>query len=352
MPSIALLQTAPEQPPGSMVAYGRLVEQAVGAISGEAVRLIHVPLYNSRKTCGMWGHHFWRLRHAGGVLDQCDADFMHLLDGSMAAFIPRRYWGRLFITVHDLIPLLQWREEVPGPKPSWPGRWIVRRSLDVICSCRAVCAVSESTKADVARLTGRHDVAVIPHAVRPLEDVARDGALPEKFIFHIGNNAAYKNRLGAIKVFKALRREHNFKELHLMMAGPEPDAELRGEAKDVEGVRFMVDINDRTLSALYRQAALMIFPSYYEGYGMPVAEAMAAGCPVVCSDAPALVEVAGNAALTANADAVEMLAGCCRQILTDDALRLALVARGRARVASHSLENMGNRLVDWYKANR
>jgi len=102
------------------------------------------------------------------------------------------------------------------------------------------------------------------------------------------------------------------------------------------------------LHGLYRRAAAFLFPSLYEGYGMPVLEAMAAGCSVVCSSAPALVEVAGAAARFAPAADPAALASQCRALLADEALRREMAERGRARAASFDVASMGRSLMKWY----
>ena len=124
---------------------------------------------------------------------------------------------------------------------------------------------------------------------------------------------------------------------------------MRARAKDGAGVHFAGPADDAALHDLYRRAALFLFPSLYEGYGMPVLEAMAAGCPVVCSTAPALVEVAGEAALAAPATDPEALAAACRSLLADEALRRRQIERGRARAAGFDVASLGRSLLKCYE---
>ena len=331
-----------------MAAYGRLVREAVEPLAGDWT-LATCDLFDPRGGASMWRHHLWRLRHARKTLAACPADLYHWLDGSMAAFIPPVLRGRSLATVHDLIPLLQQRGELPG-RPSLPAAWIIRRGVRALRECAALCAVSRATRADLSRLAGIEEgVEVVPHPPRPLpppEPVSISGLDPSaRFILHVGNNAAYKNRSGVLEVFARLR---DVADLHLVMVGPPPLPGRRAAAARRERVHFAGPVNDGQLNGLYRRAALFLFPSLYEGYGMPVLEAMAAECPVVCAAASALLEVAGDAALVASARDPDALAAPCRSLLADESLRQRMIQRGKARAASFDVASMGRSLMKWY----
>lgn len=348
MKRLAWVRTAPPDIPGSMVAYGQLVREAVEPLAGDWT-MATCDLFDPRGGDSMWRHHLWRLRNARRALAAHPADLYHWLDGSMAAFIPPVLRGRSLATVHDLIPLLHQRGELPG-RPSLPATWIIHRGVRALRECAALCAVSQVTRSDLARLAGIEEgVEVVPHPPRPLpppEPVSIPGLDPSaRFLLHVGNNAAYKNRLGVLEVFARLRE---IPGLHLVMAGPPPLPELRAAAARMERVHFAGPVSDAQLNGLYRRAALFLFPSLYEGYGMPVLEAMAAECPVVCSSAPALLEVAGDAALAASGLDFEALAAQCRSLLADESLRRRMIGRGKARAASFDVASMGRSLMKWY----
>jgi glycosyltransferase involved in cell wall biosynthesis len=330
-----------------MRVYGQLVFDALEASRPHDIAIRHCPLYDPNGGDSMWRHHAWRLRHVRDRLRRTPGDLYHVLDGSMAGFIPRHYLNQTLVTVHDLIPVLQARGPLPA-KPSLPARLLIHRSLAALRRCRALCADSDWSKKDMATFTGRTDAATIPLAIRPL--LASKGAvaldLPDPYILHVGNNAAYKNRLGVLEVFARLA---DIPGLHLVMAGPPPTSDMLHRAHAVRRVLFINDATDAVLATLYRRAGLLLFPSLYEGFGMPVLEAMAAGCPVVCSTAGSLPEVAGGAALMASPEDVHALAAHCRCLLLDNAQRGAMIAKGRIRASSFTLEKMGAELVKWYK---
>ena len=101
-------------------------------------------------------------------------------------------------------------------------------------------------------------------------------------------------------------------------------------------VRFLGYVGRAELPALYRQAACVVFPSLFEGFGMPVLEAMASGCPVVCSNTTSLPEIAGDAAELVDPRDPDAIAAAIVRLLSDRELRAERVRRGRARAATYS----------------
>ena len=183
-------------------------------------------------------------------------------------------------------------------------------------------------------------MAAIPWRMR------RDSSQP--YVMHIGNNGFYKNRVGVLRIFERLRKVSG---VRLVMAGPPPAAELLAQAKSPSlagQVDFVVDPDDGQLGELYRHASLMLFPSLYEGFGWPPLEAMAFGCPVVCSSAGSLPEVVGDAALLCTPDDEERMAEFCNLVLGDATLAEDLVARGYRRVTDFDVARMGEQLLRVY----
>ncbi len=342
MKRVVLLRTARPADKGSMPGFARMVGDALRGSDRFTMRFcdLFAPVARS-----MWHDHFWRWRHAGRILQRQQADLLHLLDGSMLAFVPRCFLPKTVVTVHDLIPWLQLQGELPG-KPSRAAAWIIRQSLDKLRLVAGICADTKNTAEDVTRYTQRKDIACITLPTRSFPSGAHCLDLPARFIFHIGNNACYKNRVGVLQVFAKLA---DVKNLWLVMAGPPPTASLRREAAKVERVLFLENISDADVAALYARAALLLFPSLYEGFGMPVREAQMAGCPVVCSTAASLPEVAGDAALLAEPDDIDRLAAHCRTLLKEPMARADLVAKGKAWASQCTHEKFGASLVGFYE---
>lgn len=341
-PVIVLIRTCSPDAKGSMPEFARMVEGALRNAGDFEVRVCDLFPPRSRS---MWHDHLWRFVHAGRILKQEQGDLFHLLDGSMAAFIPSDLHARTVATVHDLIPLLQIEGKLPGA-PSIPAAWLVRRGMRNLSAFAGIHAVSAFSLQDVQLRSSIRNPAVIPHAVRPMgKNAIEIPDLPARYILHVGNNAAYKNRGGVLEIFAQLA---DLADVHLVMVGPAPNQALRERASHLERVVFLADVGDAVLAQLYRRARLLLFPSLYEGFGMPVLEAMAAGCPVVCSDGGSLPEVAGDAALIAKVGDVKGLAGHCRAVLSDAELRARLVEKGRAHAAGFTMQRFADSLMGWY----
>jgi glycosyltransferase involved in cell wall biosynthesis len=145
---------------------------------------------------------------------------------------------------------------------------------------------------------------------------------------NVGSNLPRKNRAGVINIFARVRER--WPEIELVFVGENLSEELRGLARR-EGVfssiRELGRLSDEELNAVYNRAFAFLFPTRFEGFGWPVIEAQAAGCPVVCSNATSLPEVAGDGALTRPPDDE---AGFSNDILNlrDSQFREALIRRG------------------------
>jgi len=173
------------------------------------------------------------------------------------------------------------------------------------------------------------------------ERVLRKYRLPEQgYLFLPANTWPHKNHRGAIEALQILRQDYG-RELMLVFTGSHKEAQ--GELNrlitqnHLDGaVRFLgyCPVND--LIGLYEGAAALIYPSFFEGFGIPLLEAMWTDCPVVCSNLTSLPEIAGDAALLVDPHSPEALADAVNRLISDGALRTDLIARGRKRVEAFS----------------
>src|SRR5919204_3284777 len=233
------------------------------------------------------------------------------------------------LTVADLSferdpALMRWRERMIF-RSVVP--WSVRRAARVI-------AVSERTKQDLLDLYGLEPdrVVVIPHGADP---VFRPGARSDSYLLFVGAIEARKNPLAALAAAEQVG-------LPLVVAGPERDRRLvRALVERGADVRGFVSKDE--LAELYRGAAVFVFPTRYEGFGLPVLEAMASGTPVVAAPDAAVREVAGDAVAYAEPDE---LATAVERVLAD---RERLVAAGLERAQTFSWEEAARRTVDVYR---
>ena len=228
---------------------------------------------------------------------------------------PLRARAPLVVTVHDLAVLRH-----PELFNGWTRRYSRALVPRVVRAARRVIAVSEFTKREVVELLGVPDerVRVIGNAVEPVfapEGPAADGD--------------YVLAVGTIEPRKNLER--------LLEAARRLGAELRVVGAPgwggvgLDGVTWLGEVSDDELARLYRGATVVAYPSLYEGFGIPVVEAMACGAPVVTSSGGATEEVAGGAAVLVDPlDAASIAAGLDEASRRRDELRVAGLERARA----------------------
>jgi glycosyltransferase involved in cell wall biosynthesis len=271
---------------------------------------------------------------------------VHICDHSNATYARAVRRVPLLITCHDLLSVRGALGEETDCPPSFAGsflqRWILRglRSADII-TC-----VSRSTAEDVNRLVANSSnhprIAVVPlglnYPYRQLPgELARERLkqirsldLARPFVLHVGSNTPRKNRDGVLRIFARLKQKWDGQ---LVFAGDLLTRELQAAAQQRGVSDQIVQVENATyeiLEALYTSAVALIFPSRFEGFGWPVIEANACGCPVVCSKTGPLSEVAGDAALFRDVHDEEGFA--------EDLLRLS-DPEERARWSAKALEN-------------
>ena len=245
------------------------------------------------------------------------------------------------VFVHDLAFRIRPRE-VPWQQRLYLGSILPR----ALAGAAAVIVPSAATRGDLLDcypLAGLEErLHVLPEGPTPLP-VA--GALPEGvepgYLLAVGTVEPRKNYPRLVEAHRALRERGEAPEL--VIAGREGwgygDAAARLRA--APGVRLLGHVDDPTLAALYRDARAFAFPSLYEGFGLPLLDAMAAGLPSLVGNRGSLPELAGDAALAVDPEDVEAIAAGLDRLLHQDDLRRLLSARGRARAEEFSWERAG-----------
>ncbi len=159
--------------------------------------------------------------------------------------------------------------------------------------------------------------------------------IKKPFLFYLGRLEKKKNILGLIKAYQELKRYKNKIEIPDLILGGKPGygyAKIKKEILASENIKEIGYIASEDLPALYSSALAFIFPSFYEGFGLPLLEAMANNCPVLSSDAGSLPEVGGEAALYFNPFDIEDIKNVMFSIIKDNDLRKKLIKKGNRRV--------------------
>ena len=267
---------------------------------------------------------------------------------------------RSVVTIHDCIHLM-FPQYLPNRLAYAYARgaiWAATRRSDRILT------VSETSKSDILRRFNvpADKIAVIYNAiddrlrVPPTEEaVARVRGryqLDNPFVLYVGNIKPHKNLERLIDAFARLRRS-GLDHLTLLILGDEI-TKYQGLRRAVhqhklhKAVRFLGFVPIETLSVLYRLAAAFVFPSLYEGFGLPPLEAMSCGTPVVTSNASSMPEVVGEAAFLVDPYDPDSIADGMRQVLTDASLRATLIERGFERAKMYSWEKSVRRIREIY----
>lgn len=267
--------------------------------------------------------------------------------------------ARVVSTVHDVIPV------------SYPGyssrvdeliyrRWLPHR----LPRNQRVITDSQHSKADIVRYMGvpPEKIDVVMLGVRDLfrpvtpdagEAVLRRFGISFPYVMFLGNLTRRKNIELALRGFARVAGQ--FPDLRFVLAGPKlfretPIGALADELGIGDRIVLPGAISDADLPALYSGARAFLFPSFYEGFGLPVLEAMACGTPVISSAASSLPEVAGDAALLVDPNSLDEMTDALTRVLTDEALRALLRARGLAQAARFTWAETARQTADIYRA--
>ncbi|QDV35765.1 glycosyltransferase [Tautonia plasticadhaerens] len=274
--------------------------------------------------------------------------------------LPHRPVGRTraAAVVYDVIPFLFQETYLTSEEV---GRWFYGH-LGRLARYDRFLAISEATRLDTIRLLGLppdrvHAIGTASESPRdPGGDPARDAAVLDRlgidrpFLFCLGSSDPRKNLRGLIDAFALLpARQRSATQLVVTCSLIEKEIhQLRDHAKAAgidDRLVLTNSVGQDELDTLYRRCAAFVFPSLYEGFGLPILEAMQLGAPVVAADNSSQPEVVGDAGLLANAAEPGDLAAHLERLLDDPALRRRLGAQGRARSEQFRWDDVADRAL-------
>lgn len=280
----------------------------------------------------------WRLRRR-------HYDVLHIVDNDYLVAVPERRLADTVVTCHDMMPVwLRLSDQIKG-FGFW-GSYFYEQNMRKMAKCAHVITDSTFSRQSIIEHThcSENRVEVVPIGVdrdlfHPLESHhqaleafrRRHGLHGKKIVLHIGARMPYKNVETVLRVVNSLVR-HGHTDVVLLKIGlltPEQE-NLAAQLKIVDRIILLPHVEVHELPLAYNAADLLLWPSWYEGFGLCVVEAMACGTPVVCSNGGALAETAGNAAAIHDPNDVEGLTASCKRLLDDAAYRAELRSAGLA----------------------
>jgi len=311
-------------------------------LAGERVQVVDTPLspFTLRQQ--------WAIPR---MLRRLGADLYH----SPYYLMPYRPGMPTVLTMYDLIPLLFPQHVSSTARLLF--RWMTALALH---AASQVIVISQATRRDL--LTSYHlppqkvttiplaaDSAFHPQPAAEVERVRRKYGFPENYLLYLGINKPHKNLVRLIEAWSLVIGRWS-----LVIAGREdpryPQARLKAAELGLQDrVIFLGEVLEADLPALYSGATLFVFPSLYEGFGLPVLEAMACGTPVVCSNTSSLPEIVGEAALTFDPLDVTEIAAKIEEVLHNEALREEMREKGLRQAAKFSWERTAKETLRIYR---
>jgi len=238
-------------------------------------------------------------------------------------------------------------------------RWALR----FLNQAKFIVTISHNTKAELLKYCPTlSEERVIP-VHNGLEDHWREtvpamerehlrvkyGLKNKRIILHVGSDLWYKNTVGLIQAFARLPDE----DLHLVHVGnlmPNTLA-VANNLKISRRIIKLTNLSDDELAALYQISEVLVFPSFTEGFGWPPLEAMACGCPTICSTAGSLREICGEASLFVDPHDISAMTNAISRVLNDEVLRDSLIAKGHAQAARFSWGSTANKFLELFETN-
>ncbi len=274
---------------------------------------------------------------------------------NLPMYIPKN----TIITVHDLTPFTEFWDRNVFKKKYY--KFIFKRAIK---QCKGIIVISEATKKDLIKFdkTVGPKIKVIyefidDKFIKYDKTCGSENTPPinGNYILFIGNRKKHKNLERLIYAFNKIKNQSKYK---LVIAGSK---DKNNELKDdidllikklclEKEIIELISPDDETIINLYKNAQLFVFPSLYEGFGLPPLEAMACRCPIAVSDLPVLKEVCGDAAIYFNPESEEDMAAKIINICEDNELKQSLVSKGKERLKFFDKNNIIEEYLKYFKS--
>lgn len=307
-------------------------------------------------------HVFSLITHQHDIPDTCSLVHYPYFDPFFLT-LPHFRKYRSVVTVHDLIPLVYPDKFPSGIKGGirWQFQKVSLRSV------RRVITDSETSKKDITRIVGRNpstiDVIYLAPSIQRQPSKISASEIRSRYtngnpyVMYVGDVNWNKNIPGLIRAFALVHKESP--SLHLVMVGKAFCDDTIRETKEIheliqsEGVSSFVHtpgfVDTTALAALYSSAVALIQPSFYEGFGFPVVDALSLGCPVVSSSVASLSEISGPATQVDPLDTQLICSGILEAVTRSDAKRKEVIKKGLDWVSRFNWKRVAHETVESYK---
>jgi hypothetical protein len=296
----------------------------------------------------------------------------HIVDHSNAVYAGGLAGRPLVCTCNDVLAIRSGLGEIPQNPTRFTGRILQRWILAGLRRVPRIVCISENTRRELTRVLGPSDSKLsavhlplnFDFAPLPREEAAGliegcSGAgkdlVSGEFLLHVGGNQWYKNRMGVCQIYKTLAGRWTAagrKCPPMVLVGHPPGEELREFVRGNSSldIRFVTGASNRDVAAFYSSASVLLFPSLQEGFGWPILEAMACGCPVVTTGRAPMTEVGGDAAIYISPENVEESATAVEDVLSwNPEERAARVRVGLANLRRFSERDFVEHYLEAYR---
>lgn len=298
---------------------------------------------------------FWRSFLITNDLKNDEIQLFHGLSNELPIGLNRKKIKSI-VTIHDLI-----FERFPNLYPAF-DRFIYQVKFKKACQhADLVIAISEQTKRDIIeyyQITPEKITVVYQDSdevfreklsEEQLETSKEKYNIQKKYLLCVATIAERKNQLLLVKAFHKL----HLSDYELILVGSKSDYQLQIETYIKENSLTNIKIFNKVpfldLPALYQSASLFVYPSFFEGFGIPILEALHSGIPVIAATGSCLEEAGGKGALYANPEDVNDLSSKILQVLSDKAMQKQMVLEGKAHIAQFSAEHIAKQLQTIYQ---
>lgn len=276
-----------------------------------------------------------------------------LMEGSYSLFHPTYYHPYFIpylkgtpyvVTVHDMNYEL-------FPQYFGNAEKVIAWKKETIVNATRIIAISNNTKRDLIRLLGGspEKIDVIYHGITQVKTTYYGLKLPERYVLYVGDRGGYKNFFRFLEAFQQLASLD--KHLYLICTGKFLNAYewVKIENLGLKHRFIYMRANELELGQLYKQALLFVYPSMYEGFGIPILEAYLNGCPVALSDASCFPEIAGEAGAYFDPNDKESMIETIHKLLIDQECRIRLIEEGNKRLPRYTWEETVRKTLNTYE---